>query len=128
MLHPMIVQDARLVQYAQAFSAVFSLPQWKYLVTVLLGLLHCDERRTLSVLLRHIAVRVTIFGLCHFLRSAPWSVEALTAVRRARFYAQVAPLVTAAMPNNVPNVAPASPPAGRSRVPSAPEKSGTVDR
>ena len=96
MPHPMIVQDARLVQYVQAFSTVFSLPQWKYFVTVLLGLLHCDERRTLSALLRHIAVRVTIFGLCHFLRSAPWSVDALTAVRRARFYAQVAPLVAAA--------------------------------
>jgi len=92
----MIVQDAHLVQYAQAFSAVFSLPQWKYFVTVLLGLLHCDERRTLSALLRHVAVRVTIFGLCHFLRSAPWSVDALTAVRRARFQAQLALLVATA--------------------------------
>ena len=88
MPHPMIVQDVRFVQYVQAFSAVFSLPQWKYFVTVLLGLLHCDERRTLSALLRHIAVRVTIFGLCHFLRSAPWSVDALTAVRQAYFYAK----------------------------------------
>jgi len=92
----MIVQDVRFVQYAQIFSAVFSLPQWKYFVTVLLGLLHCDERRTLSALLRHIAARVTIFGLCYFLRSASWSVEALTAVRQAHFYAQIAPLVAAA--------------------------------
>jgi len=91
----MIVQDARLVQYVQAFSAVFSLPQWKYFVTVLLGLLHCDERRTLSALLRHIAARVTIFGLCYFLRSAPWPVDALTAVRQAYFYSQLAPLVAA---------------------------------
>jgi hypothetical protein len=96
MPHLMIVQDARLVQYMQAFSAVFTLPQWKYFVTVLLGLVHCDERRTLSALLRHVAVKVTIFGLCYFLRKAPWSVDALTTVRQAYFYAQVAPLVVAA--------------------------------
>ena len=61
--------------------SVFSLPQWKYFVTVLLGLLHCDERRTLSALLRHVAVGVTVFGLCYFLRVAPWSLDQLTAVR-----------------------------------------------
>ena len=60
---------------------MFSLPQWKYFVTVLLGLLHCDERRTLSALLRHVAVGVTVFGLCYFLRVAPWSLDQLTAVR-----------------------------------------------
>ena len=48
MPHLMIVQDARLVQYMQAFSAVFTLPQWKYFVTVLLGLLHCDEHLVLD--------------------------------------------------------------------------------
>ncbi len=61
-------------------------PQWKYFVAVLLGLLHCDERRTLSALLRHVAAGVTIFGLCHFLRVAPWSVDELTAVRNPFFY------------------------------------------
>jgi hypothetical protein len=96
MPHPMIVQDARLVQYMQAFSGVFTLPQWKYFVTVLLGVLHCDERRTLSALLRHVAVKVSIFGLCYFLRKASWSVDALTAVRQAHFYAQIEPLVATA--------------------------------
>ena len=96
MPQPIHIQDARLAQYLRLFSGVFSLPQWKYFVTVLLGLLHCDERRTLSALLRHVAVGVTIFGLCYFLRAAPWSVNALTAVRQAYFYEQVAPLVAAA--------------------------------
>jgi hypothetical protein len=96
MPQPIHIQDARLAQYMQLFSGVFSLPQWKYFVTVLLGLLHCDERRTLSALLRHVAVGVTIFGLCYFLRTAPWSVDQLTAVRQAHFYTQVAPLVAAA--------------------------------
>ncbi len=51
----------------QLFSAVFTLPQWKYFVTVLLGVLRCDEHRTLSALLRHVAAKVTIFGWCHLL-------------------------------------------------------------
>jgi hypothetical protein len=96
MPQPIHIQDAHLAQYLQLFSGVFSLPQWKYFVTVLLGLLHCDERRTLSALLRHVAVGVTIFGLCYFLRAAPWLVDELTAARQAYFYTQVAPLVAEA--------------------------------
>lgn len=95
MAQPIHLRDARLTQYLQLFRGVFSLPQWKYLVTVLLGLLHCDERRTLSALLRHVAVGVTIFGLCYFLRTAPWSVDDLTQVRQTHFYEQVAPFVAA---------------------------------
>jgi hypothetical protein len=57
---------------------VFSLPQWKYFVIVLLGLVHWDERRTLSAVLRHVAVDVTIFGVCDFLQWDPWSVDART--------------------------------------------------
>jgi len=96
MPQPIHIRDARLTRYLHRFSGVFSRPQWKYFVTVLLGLLHCDERRTLSALLRHVAVGVTIFGLCYFLRVAPWSVDELTAVRQAYFYEQMAPLVAAA--------------------------------
>ena len=96
MPQPIQLLDKRLARYIRLFSKVFSVPQWKYFVTVLLGLLHCDERRTLSALLRHIAARVTIFGLAHFFREAPWSVAALTTVRRTYFYEQVAPLVAAA--------------------------------
>jgi len=93
---PIHIQDTRLAQYMRLFCHVFSLPQWKYFVTVLLGLLHGDERRTLSALPRHVVVKVTIFGSCYFLRKAPWSVDELTAVHQARFYAQVAPLVAEA--------------------------------
>jgi hypothetical protein len=96
MPQPIHIQDVRLAQHMRLFCGVFSLSQWKYFVTVLLGLLHCDERRTLSALLRHVAVKVTIFGLCYFLRKAPWSVDELTAVRQAHFYTQAAPLVAEA--------------------------------
>ena len=37
MPQPIHIQDARLAQYLRLFSGVFSLPQWKYFVTVLLG-------------------------------------------------------------------------------------------
>jgi len=96
MPQPVHIRDVRLTQYLHRFSSVFSLPQWKYFVTVLLGLVHCDERRSLSALLRHVAVGVTIFGLCHFLRAAPWSVDDLTAVRQGYFYEQMAPVVATA--------------------------------
>ncbi|MCX7855739.1 MAG: hypothetical protein N2556_07165, partial [Anaerolineae bacterium] len=96
MPQPVHIRDGRLTQYLRRFSGVFTLPQWKYFVTVLMGLLHCDERRSLSALLRHVVARVTIFGLCHFLRAAPWSVDQLTAVRQAYFYEQMAPVVAAA--------------------------------
>ena len=39
MPQPIHIQDARLAQYMQLFSGVFTLLQWKYFVTVLLGLL-----------------------------------------------------------------------------------------
>ncbi len=110
MPQPSHIRDVRLTQYLRLFSGVFSLPQWKYVVTVLLGLLHCDERRTLSALLRHVSIRVTIFGLCYFLRTAKWSVEELTAVRQAHFYAQVASLVVEA---HTEQQAQRSPQAGR---------------
>jgi hypothetical protein len=96
MPQPVHIRDVRLTQYLRVFSSAFSLPQWKYFVTVLLGLLHCDERRSLSALLRHVVVGVTIFGVCHFMCVAPWSVDRLTAVRQAYFYEQMAPVVTAA--------------------------------
>lgn len=93
---PIHIRNVRLTQYLRLFSSVFNLPQWKYFVTVLLGLLHCDERRSLSALLRHVVAGVTIFGVCRFLRVAPWSVDQLTTVRQAYFYEQMAPVVAAA--------------------------------
>ncbi len=89
MAQPVIVQDATLCQFARSLAGVFSLPQWKYFVIVLLGLLHGDAAHTLSGILRQVAIRATVSGLSRFLKSAPWSVAALTAGREARFKAQV---------------------------------------
>jgi hypothetical protein len=96
MAQPFIAQEPSLRHFAQSLCAVFSLPQWQYFVTVLLGLLHCDERRTLTGLLRQVAVRVSLSGLSRFLKRAPWSVEDLTAARQARFQARLTSLVAQA--------------------------------
>ena len=94
-----ITQDATLCNYLEAFHPKFSAPQWKYFVTVLMGLLHCDGNKTLSGLLRQVAVVVTMSGLSRFLVSPAWSVAALEQVRYREFQAQVQPLVVQAHRN-----------------------------
>ena len=96
MAQPVIVQETSLRQFSVALVSVFSLPQWKYFVTVLLGLLHCDGSRTLSGILRQVACSVTLSGLSRFLSEAPWSVQALTLARQHRFNQQVADEVSQA--------------------------------
>jgi len=90
MAQPVIVQDATLRQFARSLAGVFSQPQWKYFVIVLLGLLHNDSAQTLCGLLRQVATMASVSGLSRFLCQAPWSVEALTALRQRRFDAQMA--------------------------------------
>jgi len=93
MAQPIIIQDATLCNYLQAFRGVFSAPQWKYFVTVLMGLIHCQASRTLSGMLRKVAAWVTVAGLSRFLISPAWSVERVAQARYAFFCAEVAPIV-----------------------------------
>ena len=88
MAQPVIVQDATLRQFAGSLRSAFSVPQWKYFVTVLVGLLHCDAAHTLSGLLRQAAIAMSVSGLSRFLKSPAWSAEALMVVRQERFNAQ----------------------------------------
>jgi len=93
MAQPIIIQDTSLRNYLQAFREVFSAPQWKYFVTVLMGLIHCQATRTLSGMLREIAVLMTVGGLSRFLISPAWSVEDVTKARYAFFCAEVQPIL-----------------------------------
>lgn len=88
-----ILQDPTLCNYLEAFRSKFSAPQWKYFVTVLMGLLHCDSSKTLSGILRQVAVVVTMGGLSRFLISPAWSVADLEQVRYQQFAGQVKPIV-----------------------------------
>lgn len=92
---PIIWMDARLRQFAAAFRSCFSTPQHSSFEIVLLALLLCQEAKTLSALLRHVAVQTSLSGLSRFLAMAPWSPAEVVQTWRARFDTQVAPLVQA---------------------------------
>ncbi len=92
---PIICLSVALRQYAEAFRDLFTKPQWKYFVTVLLGLVECQERRTLSGLLRTVAAWVSLAGLSRFLARAPWSAQAVAERWQARFRSRMTPHVQA---------------------------------
>jgi SRSO17 transposase len=86
---PIICMDQRLRQFVRAFRSCFSLPQYRYFVIVLLALMLCQEPRTLTALLRCVAVRTSLSGLSRFLAKAPWEPDDLAHIWRERFDAQV---------------------------------------
>ena len=92
---PIICMDGRLRHFTAAFRSCFSKPQHRYFEIVLLALLLCHEAKTLSALLRQVAVQVTLSGLSRFLATAPWSTTEVAQTWRKRFDTQVAPLVAA---------------------------------
>ncbi len=52
-------------------------------MTVLMGFIHCQASRTLSGLLREIAVLVTVGGLSRFLIDPAWSMDEVAKARYA---------------------------------------------
>ena len=96
MAHPIIIQEGSLRNYLSAFQDVLRPAQWTYFETVLMGLIHCQASRTLSGLLRTVAVLVTVWDLSRFLVSPRWSAARLAEARYRVFCAEVQPLVAAA--------------------------------
>ena len=92
---PSICLDDRLAKYLQQFRDCFSRPQYKYFVTILLGLLLCQSRHTLSGVLRQVTAEVTLSGTSRFLSQAPWSVHDLCQRGQTAFQAGMIPLVQA---------------------------------
>jgi hypothetical protein len=70
---PIVCLSEQLRQFAENFRFCFSKRQWKYFVIVLLGLIECDERKTMSGLLRVIGEQVSLSGLSRFLNKWNWS-------------------------------------------------------
>jgi SRSO17 transposase len=70
---PIICLDERLCQFLNGFSGLFSQPQRLYFVTILLGLMLCQESRTLTGLLRQVGSGQSLSGLSRFLSESPWS-------------------------------------------------------
>lgn len=92
---PIVCLDGCLRQFVAAFRGCLSKPQARYFEIVLLGLLLCEGRHTLSGLRRQVAERVSVAGLSRFLSRAPWSAAAVSATWIRRFHQQVAPAVQA---------------------------------
>ncbi len=92
---PIICLDARLRQFCETFRKGFSQPQFKYLVTVLLALMLCQETHTLTGLLRQIADGQSVSGLSRFLSQSPWSAADVAGAWIERFHEQMAEQVKA---------------------------------
>jgi hypothetical protein len=92
---PIICASAALCQFALTFSAVFTKPQRKYFVTVLLALVQSEDRRTLTGLLRKVLAPFSLAGLSRFLARAPWSEIGLGQRWLMHFRAQLEPVVQA---------------------------------
>jgi hypothetical protein len=93
---PIEIIEQSLGQYLGLFRDCFSQPQWRHFVTVLLGLMQCEEHRTLSALLRKVAgVGQRIDGLHRFFRFAPWQPEQLVVRWWRRYCRTLGPIVAA---------------------------------
>lgn len=86
---PIICLDARLRQFCETFRKCLSKPQYKYLVTVLLALMVCQEPHTLSGLLRQVADGQSLSGLSRFLGRSPWSAAEIAGAWTDRFHEQL---------------------------------------
>jgi len=92
---PIICLDARLRQFCETFRKCFSQPQFKYLVTVLLALMLCQETHTLTGLVRQVADGQSVSGLSRFLSQSPWSAADVAGAWIERFHEQMAEQVEA---------------------------------
>lgn len=85
MPHPIVCQDERLRQYLQSFQALFSRPQYKHFVTVLMGLLLGEAGHTLSHLHRAVSGKKSLSSLSRFLSEAPWNHQYVNQYNFSRF-------------------------------------------
>jgi hypothetical protein len=92
---PIICLDDELRHFAERFAVLLSKPQYQYFVTVLLGLMECEGRRTLSGLLREVGAHPSLAGLSRFLSEAPWSEQELVTHWLTHFREEMRPLVEA---------------------------------
>jgi hypothetical protein len=90
---PIVCLSDTLYQFLEAFRGCFSQRQWKYFVTVLLGLVECQGRSTLSGCLQGVGEAISLSGLSRFLSRWPWSPAEVAQTWLARFRQQLEPLV-----------------------------------
>ena len=92
---PIVCLDQRLRHYLTLFAGCFSQPQYKYFVTILLGLMLCQSGRTLSGLLRQVNSNISVSGASRFMSQAPWQAEDLARTWQHHFRQEMRPQVQA---------------------------------
>ncbi|HEV7237533.1 MAG TPA: transposase [Ktedonobacteraceae bacterium] len=95
MPQPIICLDEQVRYFAERFRSVFSKPQYQYFVTVLLGLMECDGKRTLSGVLSQVGQPPSLSGLSRFFAEAPWVQEKLVLIWLEHFRTEMQPQVEA---------------------------------
>jgi hypothetical protein len=93
MPHPIVCQDERLRQYLQSFQALFSYPQYKHFVTVLMALLLSLEGYTLSHLKHTISGIKSLSSLSRFLSISPWNHQFVIQYNYTRFCRMIQPMI-----------------------------------
>ena len=86
---PIICGSEQFCQFVSLFSSVFSKRLQKYFVIVLLAFTLCEERRTMTGLLRMILDRCSLSGLSRFFGKWKWNETKLADIRVHRFYEQL---------------------------------------
>jgi hypothetical protein len=92
---PIICLSDTLRQFLEDFRSCFSRRQWPYFVIVLLGLVECKERSTLTGFLRCVAETASLCGLSRFLSRWSWSAKEVVEIWLGRFRQQMEPEVQA---------------------------------
>jgi hypothetical protein len=92
---PIVCLSEQLSHYLEAFRTCFSKRQWKYFVTVLLGLIECEERKTMTGILRVVGEQISLSGFSRFLNKWSWSRSAVASTWQGRFSQRLEPLVKA---------------------------------
>ncbi len=90
---PIVCLDQHLRQYLTLFSDCFSRPQYKYFVTILLGLMLCQSGRTMSGLLRQVNSGASVSGTSRFMGQAPWQANDLARIWQGHFRQEMTPQV-----------------------------------
>jgi DDE superfamily endonuclease len=85
MPHPIVCQDERLHQYLQYFQALFSRPQYKHFVTVLMGMLLGEAGHTLSHVHHAVSGAKSVSSLSRFFSEAPWNHQYVNQYSFSRF-------------------------------------------
>lgn len=82
---PIVCLSEQLRQFLELFRCCFRKRQWKYFVTVLLGLVECEERKTMTGLLRVVGEEISLSGMSRFLNKWQWDASKVASIWQKRF-------------------------------------------